>query len=117
MAKDSATARRGAGLRQVLVRSAGEHGMGVHMHTENDMAEWSVGLIGYPAPMAEPAANQAMTAGSLSCSVQAMGWVGTWRMQAAGTEHEWGVAGIGYDVALYNLVRGAVMLMAGTGAP
>lgn len=113
----SATASRGAGMRQALVRSGGELGVGVHLPTENDIADWSVGLIGFLAPLADPAPNQALTAGSLSWSVQALGWAGTWRMQAAGTEHEWGITGVGYDVALENLVRGAVMLMAGTGTP
>ena len=118
----SATAPRGAEMRQALIRAAGELGIGTHLPTENELGEWSVGLIGFPTPLFEPAADKAVVAGSLSWSIQALGWVGLWRMQVAGpehtgAEHQWTISGVGYDVALANLVRGAVTLLAGTGIP
>ena len=46
-----------------------------------------------------------------------MGWIGAWRLVWDGTEHGWGITGVGFDVALANLVEGAVMIVAGTGTP
>ena len=46
-----------------------------------------------------------------------MGWVGVWRVRQTGVEHEWGISGVGFDQAFADMVRGAVMLQAGTGVP
>lgn len=113
----SAVDPRGNGMRQALTRSAGELGIGVRFPTDADLAAWATGLIGFPTPLADPPAGQAQVAGTLSWNVQALGWVGSWRMMSGGTEHTWAISGVTFDAALGNMVQGAVMLMAGTGVP
>ncbi len=113
----SAAAPRGIEMRQAVTRFAGEFGIGVRFPTDADLAEWSVGLLGFPAPLADPSAGLARVTGTLSWNVQAMGWIGSWRMQCRETEHEWEIRGVGFDEALGNMVSGAVMLAAGTGVP
>ena len=113
----SAETPRGVELRAAIVRLAGENGVGVHFPTEADLAAWAVGLVGFPAPLGPDDAGQLRVAGTLSWDVHALGWVGTWRVRKDGVEHEWRIGGVGYDVAFANLVRGAVVLAAGTGAP
>ncbi len=113
----SVAAPRGAEMRQAASRFAGELGIGIRFPTEADLAEWSVSLFGFPAPLMEPAPGLARVTGTLSWSVRAMGWVASWRMVAGGAEHSWGMGGVGFDEALGGMVRGAVMLLAGTGRP
>lgn len=113
----SADTPRGVELRAAVVRLAAEYGMGVRFPTEADLAAWGVGVVGPPAPLAEPEAGQLAIPGTLSWNVRAMGWVGTWSVRRDGVEHEWGVSGVGYDAAFADMVRGAVMLAAGAGVP
>jgi hypothetical protein len=111
----SADTPRGVELRAAIVRLAGEYGVGVHFPTEADLAAWSVGLIGFPAPLGTPDPAQVQISGSLSWNVQAGGWIGIWRMPLDDKEHEWQISGVGFDQAFADMVSGAVMLAAGTG--
>ena len=113
----SARVARGEAMRQAIVRSAAECGIGVHFPTESELAEWAVGTVGFPAPLGDAAAGQLRVVGTLSWNVRAMGWVAEWRAPLNGAEHGWGISGVGFDEALATLVRGAVMLAAGTGIP
>ena len=107
----------GVEMRRAVTRIAAEAGVGVRFPTEADFAAWGVGLIGFPAPLGDPVPRQLQITGSLSWNIQALGWVGTWRVQLNGVEHDWGISGVGFDQAFANMVRGAVMLAAGTGSP
>jgi hypothetical protein len=53
----------------------------------------------------------------LNWNVQALGWVGTWRVRVGGVEHNWQISGVGFDQAFADMVRGAVMLAHDTGTP
>ncbi|MBN8892341.1 MAG: DUF2066 domain-containing protein [Rhodospirillales bacterium] len=113
----SAETPRGAEMRAALVRVASEYGVGVHFPTDAELAAGGVDVIGYPDPLDPPGPGQMRIRGTLSFSLKAMGWVGTWRARRDGTEHEWRISGVGYDAAFADLVRGGVELAAGTGNP
>jgi uncharacterized protein len=113
----SAEAPRGVAMRETIVRLASEHGVGVHFPTEAELAAWGVGLVGFPAPLGTPDPTQLRITGSLNWNVQALGWVGTWRVRVGGVEHNWQISGVGFDQAFADMVRGAVMLAHDTGTP
>jgi hypothetical protein len=108
---------RGVTMRETIVRIAAENGLGVHFPTEDDLAAWGIQLIGPPAPLGEPPAGHILVTGTLNWDLQAAGWVGTWRMRKDGVEHDWMISGVGFDDAFASMIRGAVMLIHGTGTP
>ena len=109
----SAENPRGEEMRQAIVRLAADSGLGVHFPTENELAAWGVGLIGFPAPLGPPEPGRLLVPGSLSLDIHAMGWVGTWRARTGGEDHEWTISGVGYDQAFASMVRGALPLARG----
>lgn len=113
----SAETPRGAVMRETIVRLASEHGLGIHFPTEDDLAAWGVSLTGFPAPLGPPDPAQLQITGSLNWSVQALGWVGTWRVQLNGAETTWQISGVSFDQAFADMIHGAVMLAHGTGRP
>ena len=113
----SASAPRGAEMRDTIVRLASQYGFGVHFPTEDDLAAWGITLFGFPAPLGAPDPTQLWIAGSLNWDVHAPGWVGTWEVRTGGTDHEWKISGVGFDQAFDSMIRGAVLLAHGTGTP
>ncbi len=113
----SAETPRGAMMRETIVQVAGEYGIGIHFPTEDDLAAWGVGLIGFPAPLGTPDPEALQIPGSLSWNVKALGWVGIWRVRVGGVEHDWQISGVSFDQAFADVIRGAVMLAHGTGTP
>ena len=113
----SAEAPRGVAMREALVRIAAEHGVGVRFPREADLAAWGVGLVGPPAPLGGPGPGGIAVPGTLAWNIQARGWVGDWSVRQDGADHDWGVRGVSYDDAFAAMVRGVVMLAAGTGTP
>lgn len=109
----SAETARGTVMRATIVRLASESGLGVHFPTEQELAEWGVTLIGSPALLGDEDAGQLRVTGSLNWSVQALGWVGTWRVRVNGVEREWGISGVGFDQAFADMVSGALALARG----
>lgn len=106
----SAETPRGEEMRRTIVELASEYGFGVHFPTENELAAWGVGLVGFPAPLAGNDPGMLRIAGSLDWSVHAMGWVGTWEV---GSRH-WSISGVGFDQAFADMIRGAVPLARAT---
>ena len=51
--------------------------------------------------------------GDLRWSDAALGWVATWSFEASGQRHRWSVAGVNYDEAFRNAVRGAARVLSG----
>ncbi len=113
----SSETKRGAQMREAIVRLASEDGIGVHFPTEDELASWGVGLIGFPMPLGTPDPARLQVTGSLSWNVKALGWVGIWRVRLNGVEHDWRISGVGFDQAFADMVRGAVLLARGTGQP
>jgi uncharacterized protein len=108
---------RGAAMRTSLVRASAEYGLGVHVPTEDELNQWGVDVIGFPAPLGPDAPGQLRITGTLDFNVQALGWIGTWRVRMGGKEHDWDIRGVSFDQAFVDMVRGAVELAAGTGTP
>lgn len=104
----SADTSRGTEMRQTIVELASEYGFGVHFPTDNEFAEWGVGLVGFPAPLAGHDPGMLRIAGSLDWDVHAMGWVGTWHVATANARHDWTISGVGFDQAFADMLRGAV---------
>lgn len=104
----SADTPRGTEMRQTIVELASEYGFGVHFPTDNELAEWGVGLVGFPAPLAGHDAGLLRIAGSLDWDVHAMGWVGTWHVATANAGHDWTISGVGFDQAFADMLRGSV---------
>lgn len=113
----SAENPRGVEMRETIVRLASEYGVGIHFPTENELAAWGVTLIGVPAPLGTPDPAEIRITGSLSWNVQALGWVGSWRVRLNDRDHDWRIRGVGFDQAFADMVRGAVLLAHGTGTP
>jgi hypothetical protein len=113
----SMDAPRAVVMRETIVRLASEYGLGVHFPTENDIAAWGITPSGFPTPLGPRDPTQLQITGSLNWSVQALGWVGTWRVRLNGTEHNWTISGVGFDVAFADMIHGAVLLAHGTGQP
>lgn len=109
---------RGAEMRAALVRVASSYGLGVHFPTEAELAARGLDVIGFPAPLSGPGPDQLQVYGTMSFSLKALGWVGIWRARPAGGRMvQWTISGVGYDAAFADIVRGAVLLAAGTGRP
>ena len=104
----SADTPRGTEMRQTIIELATEYGFGVHFPTDNEFAEWGVGLVGFPAPLAGHDAGLLRITGSLDWDVHAMGWVGTWHVGTANASHDWTIGGVGFDAAFADMVRGAI---------
>jgi uncharacterized protein len=113
----SATDPRGSEMRRAIISDAAAVGLGVHFPTDAELAAWGVTLVGFPAPLSNTRPDRFRVLGSLNWNVRALGWVGTWRADAAGSEHRWQISGVGYDQAFASMVKGAVMLAHGTGTP
>jgi hypothetical protein len=119
----SAEDPRGVQMRQAIVNDAAAFGLGVHFPTEAELAAWGITLIGFPSPLMGAGPDRFRVLGSLNWSVQALGWVGTWRADdpkpgpGQGREHQWQISGVGYDQAFASMVKGAVMLAHDTGTP
>lgn len=104
----SADTPRGNEMRQTIVELASEYGFGVHFPTDVELAEWGVGLVGFPAPLAGHDAGMLRITGSLDWDVHAMGWVGTWHVSIADRNHDWNISGVGFDQAFADMIRGAI---------
>jgi len=56
-------------------------------------------------------------AGSLTWSDEALGWEAGWRFASGRATASWSVAGISFDAAFRNGLRGAAQIMSGNGKP
>ncbi len=68
--------------------------------------------------LAKEAGGDKAIAGTLDFSDQAHGWLVHWRMRGAdGKTYEWRQAGVSFDDAFRNAVRGAAQVLSGHGQP
>lgn len=93
------TAPRGAGMRAAIRDSAEKYGM--------------------PAvvPGDAPPADAVPLPGTLTLSEAALGWVVSWHLERQGRGYAWGVAGVNFDEAFRDGIRGAMQVLSGHGAP
>lgn len=64
----------------------------------------------------EAGADQAL-AGTLVWSDAERGWIAEWRLAMGGKLHRWRVAGVSFDDAFRNALRGAAQVLSGNGEP
>jgi len=67
--------------------------------------------------VAEMSDSELPLVGDLRWSDAALGWVGTWNLEASGRRYRWSVRGVNYDEAFRNAVRGAARVLSGSGKP
>ena len=94
---------RAEGMRAAWAESGQRYGMDVAIP---DMA----------APV-QAAPERMVLAGSLILSEAAHGWVGAWHVVWHGRDYDWGLAGVNFDEAFRQAVRGAMQIASGHGAP
>ena len=71
-----------------------------------------------PTPLPPPPEpGQLVLSGSLDLSEAAHGWVGAWHVAWQGRDYRWGLAGVNFDEAFRQAVRGAMQIASGHGAP
>ena len=93
------SAPRGAGMRAAIRDSAEKYAMPVAL------------------PGAGPPADAVPLPGTLTLSQAALGWVVSWHLDWRGRGYDWGVAGVDFDEAFRNGIRGAMQVLSGHGAP
>jgi hypothetical protein len=93
------TAPRGVGMRAAIRDSAEKYGMQVVV------------------PGEAPAADALSLLGTLTLSQAALGWVVSWHLDWRGRGYAWGVAGVDFDEAFRDGIRGAMQVLSGHGAP
>ena len=86
------------------------------MPTEGEFARFGVALGAFPNPSGG-ASDDAIVAGTLDFVEARGGWVGSWRMRWHGSDYAWGVSGVNFDEAFRTIVRGAMRVASGHGAP
>ena len=104
----SAETPRGTDMRATIVGSASRLGLGVHFPTQSELDAWGLVPFGFPAPVTPLDPSQLDVLGSMEWDIHVGGWVGVWRVRQDGVSREWRVAGVGFDQALADMVRGAV---------
>ncbi|THK37719.1 DUF2066 domain-containing protein [Ensifer sp. MPMI2T] len=67
--------------------------------------------------LAKKIGGDAVLAGTISWSDEALGWIADWQLDRAGKTHRWQIRGVSFDDAFRNAVRGAAQILSGNGAP
>lgn len=67
--------------------------------------------------IAKEAGGDQVLAGTLIWSDAARGWIADWRLALDGKTYRWRVAGVSFDDAFRNALRGAVQVLSGNGEP
>lgn len=73
-------------------------------------------IAGLDAAAVQAGGDQAL-AGRLEWSDADRGWIAEWRLAFAGREYDWHVAGVSFDDAFRNALRGAAQVLSGNGRP
>ncbi len=113
----SAESPAAAEQRAAFVNAARVFGVKLRIPTEAELADWGVTVGPFPSPRAAPSQDQALVTGTLEFQQAALGWVGSWRMRWHGVDYAWGISGVNFDEAFRDIIRGAVRVASGHGAP
>jgi len=113
----SAEVPAGAAQRGSLANAATQYGMPLRVPAEAELAQWGVTPGGFPSPRAASDDGRAIVAGTLVFDETVPGWVGSWRMRWHGADYAWSISGVNYDEAFRSLLRGALRVASGRGAP
>jgi uncharacterized protein len=112
-----------ADMREALANGARRYGMAVSLPSAKTLQ--SIGITtqtasnaseGKLARIAVLSEGDVPLFGSLDWS-DTLGWTATWNLDVAGQHHHWTVAGVNYDEAFRNALRGAAKVLSGNGEP
>ena len=112
-----------ADMRQALANGASRYGMAVSLPSAKTLQ--SIGMTAQTASNASEGklARIAVLSdgdvplfGFLDWS-DTLAWTATWNLDVAGQHHHWTVAGVNYDEAFRNALRGAAKVLSGNGEP
>jgi hypothetical protein len=112
-----------ADMREALANGASRYGMAVSLPSAKTLQ--SIGMTAQTASNASEGklARIAVLSdgdvplfGFLDWS-DSLGWTATWNLDVAGQHHHWTVAGVNYDEAFRNALRGAAKVLSGNGEP
>ncbi|MDW6021485.1 DUF2066 domain-containing protein [Mesorhizobium sp. BAC0120] len=67
--------------------------------------------------IARAAGGDKALAGTLIWSDEALGWTAEWRLDFQGKPYRWRIAGVSFDDAFRNALRGAAQVFSGNGEP
>jgi hypothetical protein len=67
--------------------------------------------------IAKAAGGDKALAGTLIWSDAARGWIAEWRLDFEGKPYRWRIAGVSFDDAFRNALRGAAQVLSGNGEP
>jgi len=113
----SAETSAAAEQRVAFATVAGGYGMKARIPSEAELAAWGVTMGWFPPPQVASAPDQVIVVGTLEFQPALPGWVGSWRMFWKGEGYAWSISGVNYDGAFRDLIRGAVRVVSGHGAP
>jgi len=111
-AEDPATADQ----RQSFATIAHDYSLNARMPTEAELAAWGASAEGAPAAPPASRDDEAIVAGTLAFE-DGVGWNGAWAVRWHGTDYTWKVAGVNYDEAFRDAVRGVLRIASGHDSP
>jgi uncharacterized protein len=115
-----ATAAASADQRLAFGYAVDTYGMKAHIPAGAEFAAWGISVEHFPFPETTAPTGQgdeAIVAGTLDWDESLPGWVGKWSYRYNGVDHRWGIAGVSFDAAFRDIVRGVMLLASGRGTP
>jgi hypothetical protein len=114
----SAEIPRGAAQRGSFANAARQFGMASRMPASAELKLWGISAGHFPtAPVPIGSNGDFVVIGVLEWRASLPGWVGTWHTRWRGADYAWQISGVNYDAAFRDIVRGAMLIAAGHGAP
>lgn len=108
-----------ADMRFSLAAAAERVGMPMALPTAANAAKAmpDAASIEAAADVAAKGGEEAALTGRLAWSDEAKGWIADWRMDAGDKGYQWRRAGVSFDEAFRNGMRGAAQILSGNGQP
>lgn len=111
----------GADQRGSFASAAQQFGMAVRMPALSQLKFWRISAEHFPPPTgplpASGSDDDIVVIGVLQWRERLPGWVGKWHTRWRGADYSWQIGGVNYDAAFRDIVRGAMLVAAGRGAP
>ncbi len=99
----TADGSRGADMRDALAAESQRVGLQTTMPVEGAVPT--------------PAGNTVLLSGAITWDADALGWTADWSFTDAADRHAWTIAGVSFDAAFRNGLRGVALVKSGNGEP
>jgi uncharacterized protein len=105
--------------RDALRAAAGKRGLDIVLPNAAAVAKADPGGADMPSAIlsAMVPGAKAKLFGQLTWDDNDLGWVARWRLDAAGTQHDWQIRGVTFDEAFRRGLGGVAQILSGNGAP